>query len=296
MKLPRPILVFGMNRTGTKWLCNMLAQHPAVCCVQRERFGGILETNMFHHYQQKFRLSYDDDFVAFLHLWRNTDFVECTEIDVMELSAQEPNVRDPIKLFAQLMNAYALRKQADYWLQKSGPESAREVAAAFPDAKLIIIERDMHDTIASTMQLTKNQGGHASLASTVHGFVLQQKVLRQIAKSHTCCSVRYEELRASPEPTMRRLCEEIELEYVPDVLHSPYDRNTSFRNTSKPPTSRLGDAWIACLATGLKIVPFPIADGYSRMRRCFSPPPPFVPGTFAGLKSHLRLESKVSSK
>ncbi|MCK4320989.1 sulfotransferase [candidate division WOR-3 bacterium] len=37
-----PIFVIGKNRSGTKWLSNVIANHKDVACIQHELFGGIL--------------------------------------------------------------------------------------------------------------------------------------------------------------------------------------------------------------------------------------------------------------
>ncbi len=42
-----PIFIVGTNRSGTKWLSNILANHPDVAAVQTERTLGIVETYMF---------------------------------------------------------------------------------------------------------------------------------------------------------------------------------------------------------------------------------------------------------
>ncbi|MBA7629902.1 hypothetical protein ES703_37409 [subsurface metagenome] len=41
-----PIFVIGKNRSGTKWLSNVIANHKDIACIQHELFGGILEANV----------------------------------------------------------------------------------------------------------------------------------------------------------------------------------------------------------------------------------------------------------
>lgn len=62
-----PIFIVGTNRSGTKWLSNILAKHPDVAAVQTERTQGIVETNMFHSLRIKFPdLRRPDDFVGLI--------------------------------------------------------------------------------------------------------------------------------------------------------------------------------------------------------------------------------------
>ena len=51
---PSPILVIGKNRSGTKWVSNLLANHSSIRAVQAPQHGGIIETNFFGMMQQVF--------------------------------------------------------------------------------------------------------------------------------------------------------------------------------------------------------------------------------------------------
>ena len=81
VQMTTPIIVVGMNRSGTKWVSNILCNHEDVIGVQSERHFGILETNMFGTMQDKFDLSSPEDYVGFLEMWSKTEFFRRTDID-----------------------------------------------------------------------------------------------------------------------------------------------------------------------------------------------------------------------
>ena len=47
--MAKPIFIVGKNRSGTKWLSNILLNHPNIAGIQSDYHRGILETNMFQN-------------------------------------------------------------------------------------------------------------------------------------------------------------------------------------------------------------------------------------------------------
>lgn len=286
---PTPIFVLGMNRSGTKWLSNRLANHPDVCAVQAEEYGGILETNLFNIIPHKFDFTSEDDYAALIALWSQTDFVRRTGVDVRPFVTLQPSLRTPAALFGALMDAYAQRRGTPFWLQKVGPDCAPYVAEQFPHARLVIILRDLLDTVHSTRQLSCNVGQPESLMSATFGYVLWEKHLRRTARRHAALVVHYEQLRRDPPGVMEQVCRHVGLPWDESLLHDSFEPNTSFSGpaaprTPLPPSTRLG---LRTLAWLLHRVPCAGLQWCSRWRPYARQIKPFVPGTFATLRREL---------
>lgn len=73
-----PIFVIGRNRSGTKWLSNIIASHHDVAAVQHEEHFGILEaTDVFLNMPILFGdLSIAENYMGFLDCFSQTDFLD----------------------------------------------------------------------------------------------------------------------------------------------------------------------------------------------------------------------------
>jgi len=70
----KPILVIGINRSGTKWLSNEIASHPSISAVQDERHGGIVESNLLTEYGRAFDLTTSTGYAELLAFWTQIHF------------------------------------------------------------------------------------------------------------------------------------------------------------------------------------------------------------------------------
>jgi hypothetical protein len=99
------IIVIGMNRSGTKWISNLISNHPDVVSLQYERGGGILETNMFTNFPHSFGdLRFPDNYVGLIELWSKTDFFQCAGMDKDFFYSIEKRPTNYFELFQILMN------------------------------------------------------------------------------------------------------------------------------------------------------------------------------------------------
>ena len=293
-----PIIVVGMNRSGTKWLSNILANHPDVACVRGERFQGILETNMFGTMGRKFNLQYPDDYVAFLELWTKSDFFTMTGIDqewFVALLCHRNWPRDTVEIFALLLQALAHQQRKRFWLQKTGPAMGLALGDRFPSAKVLIIQRDMKDTVRSTVQLATNQGRHVSTARAVYGYVIEAKMLMKLRQLRDVCFLRYEELLAKTEEQVQVVCDHIGIDYSTSLLDISFKRNTSFQHAKRTRPSHWSEWSESLFAAASYAMPLAVAQSISRLRQAITSRPHgsddrFVFDTFATLKDRWNLD------
>ncbi len=282
-----PILVVGHIRSGTKWLSNILCNHPSIAGVQSERARGILETNMFHRMQVKFDLRSSDDYIGFVELWRRTEFVRETGVDIDFLYTLNPRPLSFVSLFQLVMQEYAQRSDARYWLQKCDAERALEVIPQLSRPKVVTIRRDTVSVLQSLRHMGRNRDLSFSLLKSTPGIARMAKLVREVENRFGGIAVRYEDLKADPQTSIKAVCDYLELDYSASLLEIPYPRNTSFQDARPTPLSP-GYARLLQFADGCsKLLPIWFLDRVLQVKTDRRPSRTFVSGTFGDLKNRL---------
>lgn len=223
----RPIILIGMNRSGTKWVSNIICSHDDVIGVQSDRTGGILETNMFGAMQDKFNLGYPDDYIGLIELWSATQFFQLAGIEKKFFYELSPRPRKVLQLFELQMNEYARRNGRNYWLQKTAPRKAQRVLEYFTNARIVVVRRDLMDTIRSTLGL-QSLHGTRNLVRATRECVYQNKLLDRICRRYPAIQVSYEALRADTAREEARLFAELDLVAGKRSQPASFPRNSSF--------------------------------------------------------------------
>ena len=282
-----PILVVGLNRSGTKWLSNILCNHPLVAGVQSERARGILETNLFHRMREKFYLRAADDYIGFVELWRQSEFFRLINEQSDYLYTLTPRPQSFIWIFNHVMTRYAGRQNAVYWLQKCDPDRAIEVAAEIDRVRFIVIRRDMLDVAQSAHQMNKNRGVQHSVLRSIPGIARAEKLIRKIEAEYSAVTVNYDELREDPHRVVEDLCGRLELPFDPSLLEVPFAPNTSFRG-ERPAPFTPSYAFVSRMLGALCLrAPIWLLNKIPSVRHLKRPPLRFVAGTFGDLKERL---------
>jgi hypothetical protein len=228
----RPIILIGLNRSGTKWLSNLICRHEDVIAVQSRRTGGILETNMFGALPDKFDLAYPDEYIGLVELWSSTHFFKRTGVEKEFFYRLSPRPRSTLRMFELLMNEYARRHGKAYWLQKTTPLRAAEVLEHFPNARVVVIRRNLMDTLRSTIALMR-RAGRRDLFRTIWHCVHQRKLLNRLCRRYAAVEMDYDRLRNDTVREEARLFAELGL---PEGKLRPapaFPRNTSFASDSQ---------------------------------------------------------------
>lgn len=292
----RPIIVIGMNRSGTKWVSNLICSHEDVIGVQSRRTGGILETNMFDAMPEKFDLAYPDDYIGLIELWSTTEFFRRVGIDKEIFYKLSPRPRNALQLFELLMNELARRHGKKHWLQKTQPENAARVLEYFTNARIVVIRRDLLDNMRSTVGLQKKHGVSPNLFRATYRYVYQAKLLKRLCNRHPVIEMRYETLKADPMREKARLFAELDLNPVSASGEGAFPKNTSFtsheqRQQILPPYSRLS---VPCLAWTINLLPLPVISAAMKLWGLFRgrKPRPLVGDTFGELGDELADRSR----
>ncbi|MDZ7775696.1 MAG: sulfotransferase [Bacteroidales bacterium] len=177
-----PIFVIGKNRSGTKWLSNILSRSNEIVSLQREEDYGINETNIFYQFPKIFgNLNSYNNYIPFIECFAQTNIFKLTGLDKQFLYRLED--RNYNEIFKSVMNQYAFNKGKKIWLQKSNTYILKDAISYFPNAIIILIERKLEDNIRSTIGLQfKNGSKRKNILKNVFIYLLEQKRIKKFRR------------------------------------------------------------------------------------------------------------------
>ncbi len=291
----QPIIIVGMNRSGTKWLSNILCNHPEIYGVQTELDDGIVETNLFGIIQNKFDITQPDDYVGFIELWSASNFFKQTKLNKEIFYQLSPRPTDFFDIFKFVMETCAIRENKKYWLQKTSPILAENVLEYFNNAHVLLIKREPIHTIKSTLKIfIERRNGKKSLylfLRQIYIYILDEKRIHNIEKQKKAILISYENLKKNSENEIKKICDKIGLQFEKDMLNITYKKNTSFKNKDDRNQifTKTDEKIIRVLTTLLRMIPFPLMKfmkdlGYKKHLLTKGDKSPLVPGTFSNIK------------
>jgi hypothetical protein len=243
---------------------------------------------MLGHIDHKFDLRFEDDYAALLELWSMSDFFQATQVDKQFFYKMRQRPTSCLELFQILMDEFARRNMKRFWLQKSNPDVGLRALRHFPDARFVVIRRNLIDNVTSNLQNFQNNGEQVSLIRAIYSHVVHEKQLNRVQHLSRSIELTYEDLVRDTETEVRRVCKCIGIEFDPAMLNVKFQKNTSFRNASdrKSVLRRSEETLAKFYEFAFRLLPLPVFYGFSRLKQLFNPkqPDPFIPGTFSSLR------------
>ncbi|MFW5953609.1 MAG: sulfotransferase, partial [Candidatus Natronoplasma sp.] len=111
-----PIFVLGLERNGTTWLQNILCNHPKIVGAQHQAHWGIKESYICGNILYWGNFEDNDEFIEFLELYSSGDYFKLVEGNKEYFYQNRPE--DFADFFFELMDNYAEKKNATYWITK----------------------------------------------------------------------------------------------------------------------------------------------------------------------------------
>ncbi len=280
-----PVFVVGMNGSGTTMLLDCLGRHPALYAFPKEtRLIPYLMARQDSYgdlgVDANFRALWDD--VRNLAVFREVN--GHVPVPLPEDWTSHPRSLAAIldAVFCHFANQHAKRR----WCEKTPQHVQHLLALAemFPAARFVHVIRDGRDCAVSFHRRWKRQPELTVFRWKKVVSLGRAQGLRLGAARYL--EVRYEDLTAAPEVSLRRICQFLGLEFNPAVLYSaqPYLQASSsgrrggllrnsgkWRSYFKPPTvERLEHIAGATLASCGYATRYPDADiDVSNWRRRF---------------------------
>ena len=277
---PKRIVVLGRERSGTKWLTNLIANHSDVACIQSHAHGGVLETNLWQKTDDMFgSFSVKENRQAFNAVFKQTTFFELTKFSDDFVDSCE--CEDSVDLLVKLLDRYASENDCGAWVQKANSLLAEKISNRIPDVKIVIICREPVQNLVSKSHMSGKKKDFLSTLKRLLGYVYAIKYERRFVRRNKALLVRFEDLKADKESTLRRVLEYLELDFQPEMLVDRFAKNTTFRKKERPKVGLVKEMLIRISSIVFSLIPLPLlrlirgswGSGKSQERR-------LVTGTF----------------
>lgn len=233
----KPIIVVGMNRSGTRWLTTLLSCHPdisAIRAITNDNPGALAqETNMFGIFPRLFKnISNKNKYVAIVELWSKTLFFSYLDVTKFDLYNLNPRPTNCYSLFKMAMDLHSVRSGTRFWIQKTTPSSFKQFNDYFEDAFFIVIKRHILANIRSKVKRLHHVSDHYSIAKLVFLYVTDSWVLDKYLLPNTdnVCMVSYEDLKDNTSDELKRIYEFVSIENHDAIKRESLYRNTRFAN------------------------------------------------------------------
>lgn len=210
-----PVLIAGADRSGPGLLGELLERHPALAISRR--------TNLWTFYLDRYGdLSDPDNLDRCLDAMLSYTRIRAMNPDRARLRAEflAGDDHSYFRLFLLLGSQYAESVGKSRWGDKSlnSERDAARVLSAYPEAVMIHVVRDPRDRHAS---MVHHRGGRrggvfGSTAVWLHSARLAAMNTERFPGRYLV--VRYEDIVADPESTLREICGLIGEPFDPDML------------------------------------------------------------------------------
>lgn len=209
----KPVFIGGCERSGTTMLGAMLGSHPRYLCPPEMPFKvDLLRKGLVGRIMSadEIRSLLKNDLKAELQGWRVDD-----QTWSFSTAGSSDAIRNIVRAYGELIE----KTDPEVWIDHT-PNNIRwsaTLADEFPESSFVHIVRDGRGVAASLMKLewgpnTVHRSAHYWLEGVSFGLATEA------ALESRCIRVRYEDLVANPEPTLRELCTEIGIEFDPAMV------------------------------------------------------------------------------
>lgn len=237
-----PIIYFGLDRSGTTWLGNLLGHHLNLSVVSHQEHFGILESAPFAHQRYFESLPRESRFGDFFNQYVDSDYFLVAGISQNHFKDKEYD--DFYSFFFDLMDAVAEKDHCEHWITKLDQaifverrnldEFMKRLNERYGTSKLIYISRDFESYIKSKFkQSSANLGRRFHwkrifllVYSSAQYYHLNRR-MEEFTTETSGCHTRYEQLRHHRDLTISKIASEIDLPVDVTDEYQAQRRNTS---------------------------------------------------------------------
>lgn len=263
----KPIFIVGYMHSGTTLLRKVLGNHPDVFSIRAETmFFEQLQHVLLHRFPNLNDDAVLEEFVRFLIRKTAFDWPPVTaaeaELEAKQFQPDEELTRqiidgakinrDYVAVFSYVFRAITAAAGKAYWIEKTPSHifAVDQVVAGLPDAHVIELVRDPRDVLASKKlrkysdwakrygdrlgdRMQVNKGYDPLRDSLGWRAAFRAGALASEKYPPIVFRLRYEDLVADPEGSVRRLCEFLGLTYDPAMLAVGWSNTTAQGGTTR---------------------------------------------------------------
>ena len=209
-----PIYLAGIERSGTSLMYALLASHPNIAMTRR--------TNLWTYFNNQYGdLNNAENLERCLSIMAQYKRLRAIQIDIDRVRRDfNQGEKTYARLFTLIEGHFAEKQGKMRWGDKSlnTERYMDDIFAVFPEARIIHMMRDPRDRYASAKTRWTDMKGRvgAGTAMWLESVKLARRGTRKYPNQYMV--VRYEDLVADPEKMLRKICEFLGEEYVPEML------------------------------------------------------------------------------
>lgn len=270
-----PIFVLGIHRSGTTWLGNQLCQHPLVTGVTHEKHEGIHESAYFTWVYNRYgNLARKTNYIEFVEAVGASDYFQLAGVSKSFLYSLWPTTYEGV--FRAVMDDYAQRRGAKYWVEKSPSHTlvADKIARSYPDARFIAITRDIEAVVSSMvnhsrLEVQDKRARHHVLVASILSWTFYNRLLTAFSnKADNVLVIRYETLRADLTTSLQQICAFLDLPFDLRMAEQSFEPNTSFQTINRQQAlSRYEQNLVGLLGRVFQIIPVQTLTTANRLLR-----------------------------
>lgn len=210
-----PIHIGGLDRSGKTTMQAFLTSHPNIAIPD---VGSNMWTYFYRRYGD---LAHRGNFERCLEAMLRYTHVRCLDPDPARIRSEF--WRGPptyARLFSLFLSHYAERKGKPRWGAQTGliERYADEILASYAGGKIVHMVRDPRDRYEASRSLWPEGKGLAggAIARWNYSFRLGRRNMTRHPEDYLI--VRFEDLVADPEGTLRGVCEFLGEPFVPEMM------------------------------------------------------------------------------
>lgn len=247
-KMKKPIFIVGEGRSGTTLLKRILAQHPELWAVKSESYIFVKNWPQANPYFKKYAKNLEKLTLAVMtsmkrvshkakHFLSSGDIPQDIINDLEEFKNSEYyqnlssndnfshiDIFDAIcKFFCEKNNAIRFIEKTPYHINY-----VKEIRRVYPEAQIIAIYRDPRAVCLSWLKRDKLK----NIIGISKSWLKAMQTVRSLKEelpSYSLELVKYEDLIAEPEQSLRSICEWLNIDFDPVLLTEP-QANSSFES------------------------------------------------------------------
>lgn len=247
-----PILLFGMERSGTTLLSMMVGAHPQIAVP-------LSVTGMWYEFFAALEAGYDDLADASDVTRLVDDVLSHERIRLWNAALDRDRIlancrtHDFGSVVAAVHGEYARRQGKPYWanIDIRTLDAMHVSNGWFPDGRFVHIIRDGRDVALSHQTMPYGAGNIAECALAWDRRVGQNLRIGAVLGPGRYLAIRYEDLILEPEAILRRICDFLVVPYSPSMLNYrqtvektiPPDKRWLWPEIAKPPQRSRVAVW-----------------------------------------------------